>query len=162
MLAVEGGMDNALVGFVQVWLVEAKRAGQAAKELRVRYCLAKRRDGGPVQGDVGVAPRPQQVKVFDLRGSRKDVVGISRRVGHELLVDRGEQVLAGQAGAHPLQVGGNDRRIAGVDDEAVNGRRHRLAGERLAQLHHVDGANAAVLQFPFLGARLELQAPHNS
>ena len=84
----------------------------------VGHGFPERGDGGAVERQVVVAPRPHQVKVLELRRCRQDVVGVASRVGQKLLVDDGEQVVPAQAFQHQPLIGSRSRRIGVPDDRA--------------------------------------------
>ena len=67
---------------------------EAAEQLRVRHGLALRRDGRTIEAEIEMPPRGRQVEVLDLARRRQHVVGVARRVGEELVVHDGEQVVA--------------------------------------------------------------------
>ena len=82
------------------------------------------------------SPGNTMSSAFDLRRRREHDVGVAGRVGHELLVDDREQVVAGEATADQLGVGDGHQRVAVHDDEGVDLRNELGIGEPAT---HVDG-----------------------
>ena len=118
--------DQRLVVGEQFGL-EAEPRGQGAEDVVVRPALAPRGDRRRVEHHVVVAVRAVDVEVFELRRGGQDDVGVVDRVGRELLVDDGEQVVAEQALDAPSPVGGNGGRVAVVDVEGPDRRAGQLA-----------------------------------
>ena len=110
--------------------VEAHRAGQAPEQLGVAARLAERRDRRLVPAHPEVAPRRHDVARLELRRRRQHDVGVAGRVGEELLVDDGEQVVARQPAAGQLGVGHDHERVAVPHDQRVDRRIERRVGER--------------------------------
>ena len=79
-----------------------------------------------VDDEVEVAVSLVQIEVLELRRRRQDDVGVVGRVGHELLVDDREQVLAAKPCEHARLVGRDRRRVGVVDVEGAHGRVVRL------------------------------------
>ena len=82
-----------LVGGEKGWIVESHPPRQPSEELGVGDGFPERGDGGAVEREVVVAPRPHQVEVFELGRRGQDVVGVASGVGQKLLVDDGEEVI---------------------------------------------------------------------
>ncbi len=80
------------------------------------------------------------VEVFQLRRRRQHDVGIVGRVGLELLVDDGEQVLASQALQHAGLIGADRGGVGVVDVQCAHRRPGQVALQASASCDHVDGA----------------------
>ena len=94
MAAREQVPRHLFVAVGEAGCVEGQRAGQSPEDLCVRQALAERLDGRQVQRHVEMAPRVHQVEMLDLGGGGQHDVGIAGGVGHELLDDHREQVVA--------------------------------------------------------------------
>ena len=83
-----------------------------------------------------------EIVALEERRRRQHDVGVERRVGHHLLEDDGEEILALEAAEDAPLVGHRRRRIAVVDEQHVDGRVVVL-GQRAAEMVHVDEARVA-------------------
>ena len=95
------------------------------------------------------------------RGGQHNI-GVARGVGHELLVDAGEQVIARKATTHFLLIRRNRERVRILDQHGSNGRtafqRLRLAGQDRADPRLVQTTNAGVSDQSRVGAILTGEA----
>jgi hypothetical protein len=84
------------------------------------------------------AVRAEKVVTLEKGRRRKDDIGELRRVGHELLVNDGEEVAPEKAPAHEVESRLRRERIAAGDEE----HRHRgvLQGERVCERVDLAGA----------------------
>ncbi len=116
---------------------DAEPLGEFREDLDVRPRFSRRFHCRPdeLQRDWTVALR--DVVVFKERRGRKDHVGVSRRVGEDLLVHDREEVVALQPLEHPVLVGHRRQRVAVVDEEHVD-RRVLEVEKRAPQMVHVD------------------------
>ena len=71
---------------------------------------------------------------------RQHDVGVTRGIGHELLVHDGEQVLALQAFDNQILIGQGHHRIQVVDHEPGDGRCHAGVGQHPPELREVHAA----------------------
>ena len=104
------------------------------------------REGPQLGGTTGeVLGSAHDVEVLDLCRSRKHHVGVLRRVGHEGIVDHGEEVLA----AHPLGHAAMVRRdccgIRVVDAEGSHGRRQVVRQQVAPEIAHVQRAHPRLM-----------------
>ena len=111
------------------------------KHSRVADRLAERLDRGLVPSHPQVAPRGGDVVGLDVGGGREHDVGVLGGVGEELLVDDGEQVVAGHALASALGVGHDHERVAVPHDHRPH--RRLLVEQDLAEPAHVERARLA-------------------
>ena len=70
----------------------------------------------------GVTGRLIQVVVFGEHGRRKNHVGKTRGVGHELLMHTEEQIFAQQAFSYDQALWSHNRRIGVLDEHGRHGR----------------------------------------
>ena len=96
--------------------------GDGADDLMVGAALARRLDELGPELDVLVAAAPIDVVVLHEHGRGQDDVGHQGRLGHELLVDADEQVLAGKAPLHQFLLGRDGDRVRVLDDHRRDGR----------------------------------------
>ena len=74
--------------------------------------------------------------MLDLHRSRQQDVGVARGVGHEVIDDHGEQIVARQAAPHPGLVRDAGRRVRGQTKSACTGGSSALE-QALAEPGHV-------------------------
>ena len=88
--------------------------------------------------NVLVAAAVIEIVVLHEHGRRQHDVGHLRRLGHELLVHRDEQILAGKAAAHQILLRRHRHRIGVLDqhrlDRATAVQRFGIAGQDAADL----------------------------
>ncbi len=123
---------------LQPGLVVAHRRRQQPHDVPVALRLAERRDGRCVVLQVAVAVGLVQVGLFELARGRQHDVGVVGRVGHEQLVDDGEEVVALQPFDDQAGVGRGGDRVGAEDEERFDRRVVDLAGQRRAEAVHVD------------------------
>ena len=131
------------VAHLELRIVETHRRGQQAEDLGVGLGLAARLDRLLVDGEIEVPPGEHHVVVLSRHGGGEDDVGVSGRIGDEVLGRHEEQIFA----AKPFDDGVGLRCLAdgiGVVDVKPHDRRIELhgAGERAAELEIVDHARA--------------------
>ena len=111
-------------------------------------------------GELQVLMASGGVKVVVLQKHRggQDDVGVARGVGHELLVDAGEQVIARKAATHFLLIWRDGKRVRILDQHGSHGRaafqRLRVAGQDRADPRLVEAANARIADVKALDHRL--------
>ena len=81
----------------------------------------------------------RDVVALEERRGRQHHVGVARGVGHHLVEDDGEEIVALEPAQHAPLVGRRDRRVAVVDEQHLD-RRIGVLGQRAAELVHVDDA----------------------
>ena len=126
LVKVNGGAKRqaaqGLVLLFKARLSKPHACRQLAKNLRVGFGLAQRRNRRAVQQHVGVAIACVHIPVFQLGGGREDVVGIVGGVGLKMLQHHGEQVFALEPFHHLARVRRHRHRVAVVDDQRFDGR----------------------------------------
>ncbi len=162
VVEIERLPHERLVGLGERGMIEPHRAGETAEEFGVGHTLAGRLDGAVIDEHVVVAIAPVDVHVLGLHRGRKQVVGVARGVGHEVLVHDGEQILAREPREHARAIRRNRCGVRVVDHEGLDRRRAALTGqgrcrhtvrrERITKRAHVDDAR----QPPGLIARHEI------
>ena len=120
---------------------EAEPRGERAEQLVVGARLAWWRRDGRAVVHPHHAVAAAQVAVLEERGGRQHHVGELGGVGHHLLVDDHEQIVARQLLDHGALVRGGRGRVAVVDEERLDPWRAQGA-QRGRQLAHVDDARA--------------------
>ena len=88
--------------------------------------------------EMHLAARGIEVVVLEEHGGRQHDVGQLRRVGHELLVDADEQVVAQRSPARTLAAFGSDRHRVGVLDQHRVDRRPAAERVTLADQDRAD------------------------
>ena len=78
---------------------------------------------------------------------RQDVVGVACRIGQELFVDHGEEILPAQSRQDQLLVRRHGREIAVIDDQRANRWGECHVGQGPTELDHIDRADRLILQF---------------
>ena len=136
---VEGLFHQGLIVFEQTRIDKAHVPGKLPEDLGVRPAFSERLYGGPIDGEVQVTVRLQDVGVFEHSGCGQHDVGPVHGVGAEELVYRDEQVFAREAAAHVVLIGSDRGRVRVVDVERLD-RRVEARIEGFAQGRHVDGA----------------------
>ena len=132
-------------------VVEQRRLGvahrpcQAAEDLAVADRFTARLDRRIVPTQPEMSPRRDDIGGFDLRRRRQHDVGIARRVGDELFVHDGEEVVAHHAGADLLAVRRDHQWIASPHHHRPDRRTGRFRQD-LAETTHVDPSRPAVAE----------------
>ena len=92
-----------------------------------------------------MAPGGVNVVVLQKHGGGQDDIGVARRVGHELLVDAGEQILARKTATHFLLMRRDGKRVRILNQHGSHGRaalqRLRVAGQDRADPRLVQTTN---------------------
>ena len=127
-------------------VVEAEPVGQRREDLVIGAALARRLDQLRPEENVLMAAALVDVVVLEKHRRRQHDVGNRRRLGHHLLVDADEEVLAGEA-ALDLRLLGRDRHRVGVLDQH---RRHRRAAEQRLFLAAEDRADPRLVELAHL------------
>jgi hypothetical protein len=111
----------------------------------VLAALARRLDHRLGHLEEGVAARGIEIVVLQEHGRRQHDVGIGRRLGQELLVHAGEQVLAREALVHQFELRADHRRVGVLDQQPGHRRpsvqRRALAGQDRAEPRLVELAD---------------------
>ena len=127
-------------------MLGADASSERGDHLVIRAAALGRVDhlGGELQ--VLMASGGVDVVVLQKHGGGQDDVGVARGVGHELLVDAGEQVIARKAAAHFLLMRRDGKRVRVLNQHGSHGRaafqRLRLAGQDRADPRLVQTTNA--------------------
>ena len=98
-------------------MLGAEALGERADHLVIGAAFARRLDQLRAEQNVLVAAGLVDVVMLEEHGRRQHDVGHLGRLGHELLMDADEQVLAGKAALDQLLLG-RDRDRVGVLDRA--------------------------------------------
>ena len=131
-------VDDLIHFLSQPGFVEIHLGRQQAHDIPVALALAQRPDGRMVVTHEGVAVSLVQVGLLQIRCRRQDDIGHLGRVGHEQLMDDGEQVIAGQTLMDEPGIRRHGGRVRAEHIERLDRRAGRLAGERRAEAIHVD------------------------
>ena len=119
---------------------DAERARERREDVPVRARLALRRDHPVRVLEVELTERAVEVGVLHRRRRRQHEVGVVGAIGHHLLVDDGEEIVAGEPAQHEHLIGAYRRRVRRVDVERLDRRRQRRIGQRAPELDHIDDA----------------------
>ncbi len=95
--------------------------GELGDHVVVLAALAGRLDHRLGHLEVGVAARGVEIVVLEEHRGRQHDIGEGRRLGQELLMDAGEEVLAPKTFVHQLELGADHRRVGVLNQQ----RRHR-------------------------------------
>ena len=105
-----------------------------------------------------VPPGGVKVIMFQEHGRRQDDIGVARGVGHELLVNASEQVIARKPAAYFLLVRSDSQRIGVLDQHCSHRRaafqRLRVASQHRADARLVQSTNARIADIQTLNHRL--------
>ena len=118
---------------------QAEPNAELAEDLVIRPRFADRGDHRLHELQVIGAVALRDVVVLEERRRRQHDVGVHRGVGHHLLEDDGEQIVALEALAHAILIGHGRERIAVVDEQHRD-RRVLVLGQRPAEMVHVHDA----------------------
>ena len=152
MSARQRRAQHRLVALEQPRLGAAERLGEPSEELGVRHRLAARRNSRSVQREIQVAPGGRQIQVLDLARGRQHVVGVECGVGHEEIVDDGEQIVAQEPFADPALIRHRHHRVRPEYDQRSDGRLQLAAAEIVADVAHVQHADARLVHLGHLDA----------
>ena len=130
---------------------DAEPLGQLLDDEMVGAHIVGRVDELRPEQDVALPAAAIDVVVFEEHRRRQDEIGHLRRVGHELFVDAGEEVVARKALAHQPLLGRDVHRVGVLDQHGRHGHpaRQRLgiAGQDAADLRLVKMAHRRVAIF---------------
>ena len=115
-------LRQVLVGVSKAGFIKTHGPGQFAKDLRIGFGLAHRRNGRLVQRDPGVAVAGVHVQVFELGGGGQHVVGKVGGVGQKMFKHHGEKVGARKTLHHLARLRRHRHRVAVVDHHGLNAR----------------------------------------
>ena len=139
-------------------VVGAEPSREFANHEMVGPRLGHRLDQPRPRRDVLVAAALVYVVVFDEGGGGQHDVGVGRRVGHELLVDAQEQVVAREAAVHQRRFRRHHRRVGVLHqhrhDRRAAGKRRAVAGEDRADPRHVEHPHRGIAHVEPLDQRL--------
>ena len=107
--ALERRVDQLPRGHVEARMLGAQSPGERANDVVVGAGLGVGLDHAGAHEQVAVAAAHVDVVVLEEGRGRQHDVGVARRVGHELLVHREEEIVPQEALAH-LRRFGRDRR----------------------------------------------------
>ncbi len=142
--------DDLVGALIQPRLGEAHRPRQQAHQFPVALAFSQRRDRLGVVGEHGVAVGLVQIGLLQLRRGRQDDIREIGRVGHEQIVNHGEQIVA----HHPLHdqagVGRGCHRVRPEDEQRADGWVFRFAQQRGSKAVHVDLATGWRTLRPFM------------
>ena len=122
-------VDQFARAHVEARMLRAHARREIADDLMVAAAFARRLDQLAAEQHMRVAAALVDVVMLEEHGGGQHDVGEFRRLGHELLVDAGEQVLARQPLLH-LGLVGRDRGRVGVLHEQHLHRRAALRGRK--------------------------------
>lgn len=117
---------------------ESHFLGNLALHIPVAAGLAEWSHRGPVEMNMPVPGGFDDIIDFELGGGWQDDVGKAGGVGHELLVNHGEEIVAQKAADHIGCIGSRGRWIRNEDIERHDGRIGSLSRENGAQSVHID------------------------
>ena len=169
---LERRVDHLPFRHAEAAMVGAEALRQAAQDLVVRPALARRLDDPARDLEVCVAAGDIDVVVLQERGRRQDDVGHGGGLGHELLVDADEQVVAQEAFAHLGRFRRHHHRVGVLDEHPLDrtavGPVERIAGQdradpRLVEhtggpVHRVQPPDQGEIDRKDVGVRIERPA----
>src|SRR3569833_1661852 len=141
----ERRVDELLIGHRVALVDEAEPAEEIAEQLVVaaRFANRRRDRGRVVHPHVAVAAA--ELAMLEERRRWKDDVCELRGIGHDLLVDDDEQILAAQLLDQLALIGRGHRRVRVVDEQALD-RRLAQRGERVGDAALVARARDGLLR----------------
>ena len=121
----QGPVDDFARAHVETAVLGADPLSQRADHFVIRATFARRCDDARPEVDVLLAAALIEIIVFEEHGGRQHDIGDACSLGHELFMHADEQILAGKAAMHGIQIR-CDRHWIGVLDQ--HGRNRRAAG----------------------------------
>ena len=139
-------------------MIDAEAAQQFVDDIEIGAGFAGGLDEPGPEQHAGVAAAAIIVVVLEEHGGGQHDIGHFGRIGHELLVDDGEEVIAGEAGAGEPLLRADVHRVGVLDeqrlDRAAAFQGFGVAGEDLADLAHIEFARVALFERGALDQRL--------
>ena len=143
----QGVVDQFQRGHREARVARAEAMGERAYDVVVRAAFGMGRQDRTAQLQIGMAARRVEIVVFEKGRRRQHDVGHRRSLGHKLLVDADEQILAREALTNETRIGGDDHRVGVLDEQRGDGR--PLA--EIAGIAHQNRADARLVENPSSG-----------